>query len=144
MERGVVHYNYGSFVKGGQELAGKPRFKETAVHRSTVLKWSKNSVCHFRGNNPAAFVFSSANPPRHPLTTTGIAICTIQVSIYPTFIHIRNLFRWYVLNLFLVRFYFFLVLFLVPDRLFFRVILHRRSASRIPLSLHPNAWAISD
>ena len=63
---------------------------------------------------------------------------------YTAFIHISDLFQRYIFDLFLICRYFLPVLLLIPDRLFFLVILCRRNASRMPLSLHPNASAISD
>ena len=118
--------------------------RSPAVHRSAILKRCKDSICHFSDNNTTAFIFSSADPSRHLLSADSIPILTVQVGVNTTFVHIGNLFWRYILDLFLVCFCFLLLLFLIPGRLFFLVMLHRRSASRIPLSLHPNTSAISD
>ena len=144
MEGSIVHYNHGTFVKGGQKLIGKPEFKKFAVHCSAILKWCQNLVRHLSSNNAAAFICSAADPPEYLLTSWCIPVFPIQVCIYAAFIHISNFFGRYVFDLFLIRFYFLRILLLVTGCLFFLVILCRRSASRIPLSLHPNASAISD
>ena len=144
MERGVVHYNHSAFVKGRQELADKPGFKETAVHRPAILEWRKDLILHFCGDNATAFIFPPTDQPRHFLALRGIPVFPVQIRINAAFIYISDLLRRHVLDLFFVRFYFLLVLLLVPGCLFFLVILFRRSASRMPLSLHPNACAISD
>lgn len=144
MERSIVHHNYGTLVKGRQKLIGKPEFKKAAVHRSVILKWRKNLIRHFSGNNATALIFSAADPPKYLLSPQRIPVFPVQVCINATFIHISNLFRRYVLNLVLIRCYFLLILLLIARCLFFRVILCRRRASRMPLSLHPNASAISD
>ena len=144
MERSIIHYNHGTFIQGRQKLVGKPKFKKAAVHRPAILKRCKDLVRHLSGNNATAFILSSAGPPEYLLAPWRIPVFPIQVCIYATFIHISNLFGRYVLDLFLIRCYFLLVLLLVSSCLFFLVILCRRSASRMPLSLHPNASAISD
>ena len=144
MEGSIIHYNYGTFVKRRQKLIRKPEFKKTAVHRSAILKWRKDLVRHLSGNNAAAFILSTADPPEYLLTPWRIPVFPIQVCIYATFIYISYLFGRYILDFFLIRCYFFPILLLVTSCLFFLVILHRRSASRMPLSLHPNASAISD
>ena len=144
MEGSIIHYDHGPFVKGRQKLIGKPEFKKAAVHRSAVLKWCKDLVSHFSGYNAAALIFSAAEAPKYLSASRRISIFPIQVCIDPTFIHIGDLFWRYVLDFFQVRCYFFLILLLIADCLFFLVILYRRSASRMPLSLHPNASAISD
>ena len=144
MEGSIIHYNYGTLVQGRQKLIRKPEFKKAAVHRSAILKWRKDLVSHFSGYNAAALIFPATDPPEYLLTPRRIPIFPIQVCIYAAFIHIGDLFRRYVLDLFLIRCYFLLILLLVADCLFFLVILCRRSASRMPLSLHPNTLAISD
>ena len=144
MEGSIIHYDYGTLFKGRQKLIRKPEFKKTAVHRSTILKRCKNLVYHLSSNNAAAFIFSATEPPEYLLTPWRIPIFPIQVCIYAAFIHISNCFGWYVLDLLLICRYFLLILLLVTDRLFFLVILCRRRASRMPLSLQPNASAISD
>ena len=144
MEGCIIHYNYGSLVKGRQKLMRKPDFTKTAVHRPAILKWCQNLVGHSSGNNAAAFILSTADPPEYLLTPRRISVFPIQVCIYATFIYISYLFGRYILDFFLIRRYLLLVLLLVAGCLFFLVILYRRSASRMPLSLHPNASAISD
>ena len=144
MERSVIHYNHGIFIQGRQKLVRKPKLKQAAVHRSAILKRRKNLFRHFSGNNTAALIFSAADPPEYLLTPRRIPVFPIQICIYATFIHIGNLFGRYVLDLLLIRRYFLWILLLIASRLFFLVILFRRSASRIPLSLHPNTSAISD
>ena len=144
MERSIIHYNRGSLFQRRQKLVGKPEFKKTAVHRPVILKRRKNPVAHLSGDNAAALILSTTNLSKHLLAPQRIPIFSIQVCIYPAFIHIGNLFRRYILDCFLVCRYFLPVLLLVAGRLFFLVILCRRSASWIPLSLHPNASAISD
>ena len=144
MEGSIIHYDYGSLVKGRQQLMRKPEFKKAAVHRSAILKRRKDLVSHFSGNNAAALIFSTADPSEYLLASRRIPVFPIQVCIYATFIHIDDLFWRYVLDLFLIRCYFLLILLLVACRLFFLVNLCCRSASRIPLSLHPNTLAISD
>ena len=144
MEGSIIHYDQGTFVKGRQKLIRKPEFKKAAVHRSAILKWRKNLVSHFSGYNAAALIFSAADPPEYLLAPRGISVFPIQICIYAAFIHIGDLFGRYVLDFFQICCYFFLILLLVADCLFFLVILYRRSASRMPLSLHPNTSAISD
>ena len=144
MEGSIVHYNYGTFIQRRQKLVRKPKFEKAAVHRSAILKWCKNLVRHLSGNNAAAFILSAADPSKYLLTPRRISVFPIQVCIYAAFVHIRNLFGRYVLDFFLICCYFLLILFLVTSCLFFLVILYRRSASQIPLSLHPYASAISD
>ena len=144
MERSIIHHNHGTLIQGRQKLIRKPEFKKAAVHRSAILKWRKNLVSHFSGNNAAALIFSTADPSEYLLTPRRISVFPIQACIYAAFIHIGNLFCRYVLDFFLICCYLLLILFLVTSRLFFLVILYRRSASRMPLSLHPNTSAISD
>ena len=144
MERSIVHYNHGSLFQRRQKLVGKPEFKKPAVHRSVILERCKNPVTYLSGDNAAALILSTTNLSKHLLPTGRIPILPIQVCIYTAFIHIRNLCRRYILDLFLIRRYFLSILLLVAGRLFFLVILCRRNASRMPLALHPNASAISD
>ena len=144
MEGSIIHYNDAALVKRRQKLVRKPEFKKTAVHRSAILKGRKDLIPHFGGNNTTAFIFPATDPPGYLLTTRCISIFPIQVCVYATFIHIGNLFCGYILDLFLVRCYFFWILLLIARCLFFRVIPHRSRASRMPFSLHSNASAISD
>ena len=144
MERSIVHYNHGSLFQRRQKLAGKPEFKKFAVHCSVILERSKNFISHLRCDNAAALILSTTNLPKYLLAPQRIPIFPIQVCIYTAFVYIGNLFRRYIPDLFLIRRYFLLVLLLVAGRLFFLVILFRRNASRMLLSLHPNASAISD
>ncbi len=102
MERSIVHYNYGTLVKGRQKLIGKPEFKKAAVHRSTILKWCKNLIRHFSSNNAAALIFSATDPPEHLLASWRISIFPIQVCINATFIHIGYLFRRHVFDSLLI------------------------------------------
>ena len=118
MERSIVHYNHGSLLQRRQKLVGKPEFKKSAVHRSAILKRRENSVAHLSGDNAASLVLSTTNLPQYLLAPQCIPI-------------------------FPIRRYFLLVLPLIAGCLFFLVILCRRNASRMPLSLHPNASAIS-
>ena len=144
MEGSIIHYNDGALIKRRQKLVGKPEFKKTAVHRPAILKWCKDLIPHFGGNNTTTFIFPATDLPGYLLTTRCISIFPIQIRVYATFIHIGDLFCGYILDLFLVRCYFFRILFLIASCLFFRVIPHRFKASRMPLSLHPNVSAISD
>ena len=144
MEGSIIHYDYGSLVKGRQKLMRKPEFKKTAVHRPAILKWRKDPVSHFSGNNATTLIFSAADPSKYLLAPRRIPVFPIQICIYAAFIHVGDLFWWYILDLFQIRCYFLLILLLIAGCLFFLVILYRRSASRMPLSLHPNALAISD
>ena len=144
MERSIIHYDHGSWFQRRQELAGKPEFKKPAVHRSVILKGRKNSVAHLSSDNAAAQVLPTSNLSKHLLAPRRIPIFPIQVCIYTAFVHIDDFFRRDILDLRLIRCYFLLVLLLITGRLFFLVILCRRKAYRIPLSLHPNASAISD
>ena len=144
MEGCIIHYNYGSLVKGRQKLMRKPEFKKTTIHRPAILKWCKDLVSHFSGNKTATLIFSAADAPKYLLAPRCIPVFPIQVCIYTAFIHIGDLFWRYVLDFFQIYCYFLLILLLIAGRLFFLVILCRRSASRTPLSLHPNASAISD
>ena len=144
MERSIIHYNHGSFFKGRQKLVGKPEFKKFAVHRPAILKRRENLIRHFSGNYTAALIFSATDSSEHLLTPWGISVFPIQVGINSALIHIRDLFWRYILDFFLIGGYFFCILLLVAGRLFFRVILYSPNALRMPLSLHPNASAISD
>ena len=144
MEGSIIHYDHGTFVKGRQKLIRKPEFKETAIHRPAILKWRKDLVSHFSGNKTAALIFLATDPSEYLLAPRRIPVFPIQICIYTAFIHIGNLFWRYVLDLFQIRCYFLRILLLIVGCLFFLVILYRRSASRMPLSLHPNALAISD
>lgn len=125
-------------------MVGKPKLKKPAVHRPVILKRRKNSVTHLSSDNATALILSSTNLSEHSLTPQRIPIFPIQVCIYTAFIHISDLFQRYIFDFFLICCYLLLVLLLIADRLFFLVILCRRKAYRIPLSLHPNASAISD
>ena len=136
MKGSIIHYNYGTFVKGRQKLIQKPEFKKTAVHRSAILKGRKDLVPHFGGYNATTLIFSATDSSEYWLASWRISIFPIQVCIYTAFIHIGDLFGWYVLDFFQICRYFFLILLLIADCLFFLVILYRRSASRMPLSLH--------
>ena len=102
MEGSIIHYDHGALVKGRQKLIRKPDFKKAAVHRSAILKWCKDLVSHFSGNNAATLIFSPADTPEYLLAPWGIPIFPIQICIYATFIHISNLFGRYVLDLFLI------------------------------------------
>ncbi len=123
MKRSVIHDNHGTLIKRRKKLAGKPEFKQAAIHRSAILKRRNDMICHFSGNNAAAFILSSADPSEYLLPPRCIPIFPIQVCIHPTFVYIGNLFRRYVLDLLLIRRYFFLILLLISGRLFFLVIL---------------------
>ncbi len=144
MERSIIHYNHGALVEGRQKLIRKPEFKKTAVHRSTILKRSQDLFRHFSGNHAASLIFSTTDPPEHLLASWCIPVFPIQICIDAAFIHIGNLFWRHIFDFFLICRYFLSLLLLVADCLFFLVILFRRSASRMPLALHPNASAISD
>ena len=144
MERSIIHYNHGSLIQRGQKLVRKPKFKKAAVHRPIILERCENLIPHFCSNNATALIFSATNPSKYLLPPWRIPVFPIQICIYAAFIHISDLFGRYILDFFQVYCYFFLILLLVADCLFFLVILYRRSASRMPLSLHPNASAISD
>ena len=144
MEGSVVHYNYGALFQGWQELFCKPKLKKCAVHGAAILERSQNFISHFGCNNTATFVFPTTDLVILLLASGSVAVFPIQVCIYATFIHIGGLFWRYILDFFLICRYFFRILFPVACCLFFRVILYRASASRMPLSLHPNALAISD
>ena len=144
MERSIIHYNHGAFFQGRKELFWEPKFKKLAVHGTTILKRRKDPISHLGGNNTATFVFAAADLVNYFLSTGSIPVFPIQVCIYATFIYIDDLFWRYILDLFLIRCYFFRLLLSVPRRLFLRVIFCRPKAYRMPLSLHPNALAISD
>ena len=144
MEGSIIHYNHGSLFQGGQKLLREPKLKKRAVHGAAILKRCKDPITHLSGNNTAALILSATDSSEYLPATWSIAVFPIQVCIYAAFIHISNRFGRYVLDLFLICGYFLLGLLLVPGRLFFLVILSRRSASRMPPSLHPNASAISD
>ena len=100
-------------------MVRKPEFKKAAVHRSAILKRCKDLIPHFSGNNATALIFSPLDPPEYLLAPWRIPIFPIQIGVYATFIHIGNLFCWYVLNLFLICCYFFLILLLIARCLFF-------------------------
>ena len=144
MEGSIVHYNYGALFQGRQELLCKPKFKKGAVHGAAILKRSQNFISHLSGDNTATLIFPATDLTIHFLAPGSIAVFPIQVCIYAAFVHIDRLFWRYILDFFLICRYFFRILFPIPRCLFFRVILWCRSASRMPLSLHPNASAISD
>ena len=129
MEGSIIHYDHSTLVKGRQNLLRKPEFKKTAVHRSIILKWRKDPVSHFSGNNAATLIFPAADSSEYLLAPRRIPVFPIQVCIYAAFIHIGNLFWRYAFDLFQIRRYFLLILFLIADRLFFLVILYRLSAS---------------
>ena len=93
-----------------------------------LLKRRKDFVCHFSGNNTATLIFSTTDSSKHLLALRSIPVFPIQVGINTTFIHIRNLFRRYILDFLLIGRYFFWILLLVAGCLFFRVILCRFSA----------------
>ena len=125
MEGSIIHYDHGTFVKGRQKLIRKPEFKEAAVHRSAILKWRKDLVPHFSGNNPAALIFSATDLSEYLLAPWRIPVFPVQVCIYAAFVHIGELFWRYVLDLLQIRCYFLLILLLVAGCLFFLVILCR-------------------
>lgn len=142
MKWSIIHYNYGSLFQRRQKLAGKPKLKKPTVHRPVIMKRCKNSLTYLSSDNATALILSSTNLSEHSLTPQRIPIFPIQVCIYTAFIHISDLFQRYIFDLFLICRYLLLILLLIADRLFFLVILCRRNASRMPLSLHPNASAI--
>ena len=144
MEGNIIHYNHGTLFQRRQKLLCEPILKKCAVHGAAILKWGQDFIAHFGRDNTATLVFTATDLALHFLATWSIAVFPIQVCIYAAFIHISNRFGRCVLDLFLIRCYFLLSLLLVTGRLFFLVILCRRSASRMPLSLHPNTSAISD
>ena len=119
MERSIIHYNHGTLFQRRQKLVRKPKFKKAAVHRPTILKWCKDLVRHLSGNNAAAFILSTADPPEHPLPPWRISIFPVQICIYATFIHIGNLFWRYILDFLLICGYFFRILLLIAGRIFF-------------------------
>ena len=119
MKGSIIHYNHGTLDKGRQKLIGKPGFKKFAVHRSAILKWRKNLILHFSGSNATALICSATDPPEYLLAPRRIPVFPIQVRIYSAFIHIGNLFRWYIFDLFLICCYFLLILFLIASCLFF-------------------------
>ena len=144
MEGSIIHYDHSTLFKGRQKLIRKPEFKKIAVHRSIILKWCKDPVSHFSGNNSATLIFSATDLSEYLLVPRRIPVSPIQVCIYAAFIHIGDLFWRYVFDFFQIHCYFLLILLLIAGCLFFLVILCRRSASRMPLSLHPNVLASSD
>ena len=77
MERSIVHYSHGTFVKGRQKLLRKPEFKKTAVHRSIILKWRKDPVSHFSGNNAATLIFSATDLSEYLLAPRRIPVSQI-------------------------------------------------------------------
>ena len=123
MKGSIIQYNHGALFQGRQELFCKPKRKKRAVHGAAILKRCKDPVGHLGGDNTAALVFAAADLVRYFLTSGSIPVFPIQVRIYAAFIHIGDLFWRYVLDLFLIRRYFFRILFPVPRCLFFRVIL---------------------
>ena len=143
MERGIVHHNHGSLVQRRKKLAGKPRRKQGTVHRSAILELGQNIFATFCCNNAAALLFASADAAEYLLVSWCVPILSIEIGIDAAFVHIRYFFRRYILDLLLIGCYFLCVLFLIAGCLFFRVIFSRFRASRIPLSLQWNSFAIS-
>ena len=92
MEGSIIHYDYGSLVKGRQKLMRKPEFKKAAIHRSTILKWCKDLVSYFSGNNATTLIFSATDSPKYLLAPRRISVFPIQVCIYAASIHICGLF----------------------------------------------------
>ena len=117
MERGVIHYDHGSFFQGRQKLLYKPMLKKCAVHGTTILKWSKDLIAHLSGNNAAPLTLSATDSSEHLLAPWSITVFPVQVRIYAAFIHISNLFGRYVSDLFLIYCYFLLILLLVTGYL---------------------------
>ena len=144
MEGGIIHYDHGALFQRRQELLREPILKKCAVHGAAILKWCQDLIAHLSGNNTTALILSATDPPEYLLASWSITVFPIQICIYAAFIHISNRFGRYILDLGLIRCYFLLNLLLVAGRLFLLVILSRRCASRMPLSLHPNTSAISD
>ena len=68
MERSIIHYNHATLIKRMQKLLRKPIFKKLAVHRSAILKWRKDFIGHFSGNNATALIFPATNPSKYLLT----------------------------------------------------------------------------
>ena len=136
MERSVIHYNHGILVQRRKELAGKPRLKQGAVHRSAILELGQNIFAPFCCNNAAALIFAPTDAADYLLVSWCVPILSIEIGIYAAFVYIRYFFRRYITDLLLIGCYFFCVLFLIALCLFFRVIFSRFRASRIPLSLH--------
>ena len=83
-------------------MVGKPELKKPAVHRPVILKWRKNSVTYLSSDNATALILSSTNLSKHLLTPQRIPIFPIQVCIYTAFIHIGDLFQWYIFDFFLI------------------------------------------
>ena len=119
MEGSIIHYNHGSLFQGRQKLLCEPILKKCAVHGAAILKWCKDLITHLSGNNAATLILPATDPSEYLLATWSIAVFPIQVCVYAAFIHISNCFGRYVLDLFLIRCYFFWILFPVPRCLFF-------------------------
>ena len=81
MEGSIIHYDHGILVKGKQKLMRKPEFKKAAIHRSTILKWRKDLISHFSGNNAKTLIFSATDPPKYLLAPRRIPVFPIQVCI---------------------------------------------------------------
>lgn len=143
MERSVIHYNHGILVQRRKELAGKPGLKQGRVHRSAILELGQNIFALFCSNNAAALILAAADAAEYLLVSWCVPILPIEIGIDATFVYIRDFIGRYILDVLQIGSYFLCILFLIAGCLFFRVIFSRFRASRIPLSLQRNSFAIS-
>ena len=119
MERSIIHYNYGTLFQGRQELFCKPKCKKRTIHGAAILKWGKKLITHFSGNNTATLILSTTDSSAYLLASRCVPVFPIQVCIYAAFIHIGNLIWRYILDFFLIRCYFFRILFPVACCFFY-------------------------
>jgi hypothetical protein len=61
VESGVVHDNYGLFVKGWQRTLLKPILKQSTVHSAVILQGRGYPSIRLRGNNVYSLVFFTAD-----------------------------------------------------------------------------------
>ena len=143
MEWGVIHHNYRILRKFLEQMVFKPILKQLMVHRSIIAAWSKDFLSHLSSYNPCARILTPGNLIMKKFPSGGITIFPVQIAIYPGFVHISNLFRWYINNFVLVCCYFVVILLLVSRCFFFRVIFNRFNAFCMADCEQPNSRAIS-
>jgi hypothetical protein len=82
MESGVVHDNYGLFVKGWQKTLLKSILTQSTVHSAVILQGRGYPSIRLRGNNAHSLVFFTADN----FSFRGISVLPVQIGIYSGFI----------------------------------------------------------
>lgn len=143
MERSVIHHDHSPRRKSGKKLFFKPELKQAANHRTRIFHRRDDLLTELGRNNPDPFILAAADRGVNFLASGSISIFPVQICVDPGLVHISDLFRRDVCDLFLIGPYLFRVLLPEMYRLFLRVMPNRLNALRMAVSQQPNALAIS-